>query len=236
MDKYYYLIFFYLYSLCAYSNGDSLRTTVLKHAESYIGLKEATGNNDGNVCIFHESLGYKCGLAWCAIFVKHNLTTFGIPTKMDARAVSIKNDPPATTEFRGGAYWYPTSQGTGHTGLVYSWEKKNSDKFIGLDGNYSNMVRFVQRSKSKHAKYISDPYTGIQNYSTKKKSDYYGTTNRDYESIDEDLALAIDSGKITPSRSLDLAYRFKVIVLLCCIILILNTIHAQYQKRHKPVI
>lgn len=153
---------------------------------------------------------------------------------MDARAVSIKNDPEATHTMVGGLYWYPTKYGTGHTGFIYSWEKKNSDKFVGLDGNYSNKVGFVQRFKSKHAKYVSDPYAQVSLTNTvvtqkkKPKTEVIPSLN-----IPESVALRIDAGLVKNDPKDFLIYRLKIIALLCCITLIFNMLHERSKKANQ---
>lgn len=164
-----------MWNICIFANtsGDSLRQAVLKTAEQHVGTKEATGNNDGAVCKYHKSLGYKCGLPWCAIFAKYIYKENDVPTKMDARAVSIKNDPQAKIKHNGGSYWYATGYGSGHTGFIHSWDDKpNSNKFIGLDGNWSNQVSYVVRRKDKHAQYVSNPYNDEDEESLKITKEY----------------------------------------------------------------
>jgi CO dehydrogenase/acetyl-CoA synthase beta subunit len=76
---------------------------------------------------------------------------------MDARAASIKNDPKAISKYVGCTYWYYTGYGSGHTGLIHQWEE-NSNKFIGIDGNWSDQVAYVVRRKDRHAQYVANPY------------------------------------------------------------------------------
>lgn len=222
-------------SIWANTSGDNLRQKVLSNAESFIGLSEATGKNDGDVCIFHRALGYKCGLAWCAMFGKYNYQKNGVLTKMDARAASIKNDPQATTLFEGGSYWYPTQYGTGHTGFVYAMDKKNSDKFVGLDGNYTDKVRFVQRTKEKHGKYFSNPYPDdefvpIVKVHKKVKQDYV-----EQIPLKEEEAILIDSGIILKPRPVFRPVQVKIFIVLCILYLTSRITYAQFKRRHFKV-
>lgn len=156
---------------------------------------------------------------------------------MDARAVSIKNDPQAKPgQEVGGLYWYPTKYGTGHTGFVYSWDKKNSDKFTGLDGNYTDKVRFVSRRKSDHAKYISNPYPQSESSTpvTIKKKDRPKPPPEIAE-IPEEIALQIDAGNVTIDHGDYFRNRLKIIGLLCIITFVISMANARFKKDNKTV-
>lgn len=220
------------------ANGIDLRQNVLHTAEQHLNLSEASGKNDGAVCKFHKYFGYKCGLSWCAMFVKYCLVTNGVPTGMNALAVSIKKDKPAMNSKLGCPYWYPTGYGSGHTGFVYSWdEKKDTDKFTGLDGNYTDKVRFVQRSKKKHAIYISDPYPTINGEvvavtNTKPEKDKPEEVPViEAESQPEQEVLVIDTKPeaIVEVETNSSSYPWKTIIIIIVITLILK-LYVAFQK------
>ncbi|HRN93068.1 MAG TPA: hypothetical protein PLS87_11660, partial [Ferruginibacter sp.] len=61
---------------------------------SYIGVREATGKNDGQeVELFLKSVGLGKGYPWCAAFVKHCLLEANVPgvDKINGMALSCEN-------------------------------------------------------------------------------------------------------------------------------------------------
>ncbi len=132
----------------------------LRLAESQIGVREQTGHNDGAQIDVYRN-GRHNGAAWCASFVSwcygqgqntDNSTTFGY----DASSQSIRKKAQKAGFYQtvqsgyvpqvGDIAVWDNGDGTGHVGIV---SKVNDDgSFETIDGNYSDQVRRVRRTRS----------------------------------------------------------------------------------------
>lgn len=137
---------------------DYNRKAVLDTAYSYLGTKEATGKNDGPVERFQKPYGAKKS-PYCAFFVKYCMDVNGISSEgIDGRAVSsLKKEINKKKVTPGDIFYVNTSVGTGHIGYVYKYYP-NKDRFVTIEGNYSNMVTSVTRkiSKSRYSNWIQN--------------------------------------------------------------------------------
>ncbi len=113
---------------------------------AYIGVREATGKNDGPVVRkFLRSVGLPEGFAWCAGFVKTCLMEAGIPgvEKINGMALSCENkknmvwakgakikDPEPGDVF---TLYYPSLKRIGHTGFHH--HRINSSIYESVEGN-----------------------------------------------------------------------------------------------------
>jgi len=125
----------------------------LDTAFSYIGVKEATGKNDGyEVEKFLKSVGRKKGDSWCAAFVSYCLTTTNHPFPVRsglARAFVIKQSILATHVLQGIKQvsrgdliiWQKGSSISGHIGFVAIVDDK---KYITIEGNTSSGQKGAQ--------------------------------------------------------------------------------------------
>ena len=78
------LVFFLWWGNCVFSQS-LLRNRVIKIAESYVGVRELTGNNDGEeVEMFLHSTGLSKGYAWCAAFASHVFIEAGVKAPLSA--------------------------------------------------------------------------------------------------------------------------------------------------------
>lgn len=70
-----------LISICGFSQSNSLRDSVEQTYLSQVGIREATGHNDGSdIEKYLQSTGLDKGYAWCAAFVNWVYTANGIET------------------------------------------------------------------------------------------------------------------------------------------------------------
>lgn len=150
--------FFYLVSLLLllplYSTVNA-QPTHLDAAECFVGVKEATGNNDGKeVEMFLKSVGRKKGDAWCAAFVSYCLSVanVGDPKIRSGLARDFKRSKNlinANDVLRGIKKVEPGSivgwekQNTifGHLGFVMDWRTQYGTT---IEGNTSSGVQGSQ--------------------------------------------------------------------------------------------
>lgn len=111
---------------------------------SFIGVREATGNNDGpevEMFLKHEGLGK--GYAWCAAFVSFGLDSAGFentitawsPTAENKKALVYSKGQILSEAEPGNVFtiYYPKKKRIGHTGYFDGWA---SDKLIEtVEGN-----------------------------------------------------------------------------------------------------
>lgn len=113
---------------------------------SQIGVREATGNNDGKfVEMYLQTVGLTKGYPWCAAFVKWCYLEVGIleATKINGMALSVDkpderiyykgkftNEPRAGDAF---TLFYPKLNRIGHTGFFD--KRQNESIFLSVEGN-----------------------------------------------------------------------------------------------------
>lgn len=137
-----------LYSSNGYGSS-KLRTKVLNIAESYVGVEELTGRNDGKfVRHMLANVNLKEGNPWCGAFGATVYKEAGINTTMTGWSKSCCPDKnlvykigvfdkgilPATS------FWWPRQQG-GHTGIIVEWPTSGS-YFYTIEGNVRNGRKF----------------------------------------------------------------------------------------------
>lgn len=119
-------------------------------AQSYVGLKEATGNNDGKaIKMFQECVHIKSGQPWCAGLPCVVYTKLGYDAKITGRAISCCEDeflinPKAAQPLD--LFYYPS-----HTGIIEYWPVRGDFAYT-IEGNYSNRVAQVRRKKNEFTK------------------------------------------------------------------------------------
>lgn len=144
-------------------NATNIRTAVVDTAESYVGLEEATGKNDGPVERFQKPYGYD-KVNWCNLFVKYVYDKNGVPTDgMNGMAISTYQKKYRTKRENvqeGDAVYVKTKYGSGHTGIVQTVHR---DRTRSIEGNYSNKVSYVVRKKDKtyYANWIGNQSTTV---------------------------------------------------------------------------
>ncbi len=132
-------------------------------ARSQIGLKEATGNNDGPEI---EKFTGNRKEPWCAHFVAWLFREIGKPLPTDIKPSISQHNPLASVSHMkkvfdknkwtvaepvvGGVVFFTTrgqsDSGPGrHVGVIESVE---SDCFFTIEGNWGNSVKRVKRKKS----------------------------------------------------------------------------------------
>lgn len=145
-----------LHSVCY---GTAIKTTPLRDSLStvfcsYIGVKEATGKNDGKqVNAFQASTGNKTGDAWCASFVAYCLKLVGIKrigtgaarswfnkqhTVYDRAVHGVKRFAELAA-FRGntGGLYFPAKGAIAH---IFFLQDMRDDAVITVEGNTNNQL------------------------------------------------------------------------------------------------
>lgn len=87
MERYRLQILCLVLCWCCFTNGICLaqRQCLVETAESFIGVREATGNNDGpEVEAFLRSTGLGKGYAWCVAFLTFIYEDCGVPNPKSA--------------------------------------------------------------------------------------------------------------------------------------------------------
>lgn len=113
---------------------------------SYVGVKEATGNNDGlEVERFLKNVGLGKGFPWCAAFVKTCLLEAGVTeaSRINGMALSCENKSKlvySARRFAGSprqgdvfTLWYANLNRIGHTGFFD--RRINSTIYESVEGN-----------------------------------------------------------------------------------------------------
>lgn len=129
--------------------GAAIATTreqVVTIAESQVGVREATGNNDGpEVAMYLFNTGLPEGYAWCAAFVSWVFQEAGIKTMRSARVVDwfSKNvvylkgwqkEAPKLKKAMLAGWYYPELGRYGHIGIIAGWNPGMKD-IITIEGN-----------------------------------------------------------------------------------------------------
>ncbi len=146
--RYLYSVFLLLLPLLSFTlNGQTPRHLAI--AEKFIGVKEATGHNDGpEVEMFLHSVGRHKGDSWCAAFVSYCLTAAQIkePKIRSGLARDFKRSKylVLSNDVLRGIKWVPRGsligweKGNtifGHIGFVLNWEKQSGKT---IEGNTSS--------------------------------------------------------------------------------------------------
>ncbi len=126
------------------TNDKAKFPTLVESYTSQIGVREATGNNDGKaVEMYLKTVGLDKGYPWCAAFVKWNLVQCNISNTINGMALSCHNknnvvyeknhfikDPEPGDVF---TLFYPKLGRIGHTGFFD--EQINSSIYKSVEGN-----------------------------------------------------------------------------------------------------
>jgi hypothetical protein len=125
------------------SRDELKRERLIKTYTKYIGVKEATGNNDGyQVGLFLNSAGLKEGFAWCAAFVNycHKQACIDVPLKAQAWSPSwfpASRVISKESAKRGDVFglYYQHLKRIGHVGFLdEDWDDKGST-ILTVEGN-----------------------------------------------------------------------------------------------------
>jgi len=111
---------------------------------SQIGVREATGKNDGpEVEMYLQTVGLKKGYAWCSAFVKWSLEEAEIPNKINAWSPTAENRNNLVYQSRkfiqepkpGDVFtiYYPRLKRIGHTGFYH--QRHNDMSYETVEGN-----------------------------------------------------------------------------------------------------
>jgi len=123
-----------LISICGYGQSNSLRNKVEQTYLSQVGVREASGNNDGTaVEMYLQSTGLGKGYAWCAAFVNWTYIQNGIET-VNAPAWSpswfTQNVVYKPSEYildklpeKGDVFgiWFTSKNRVAHVGFIHRW-------------------------------------------------------------------------------------------------------------------
>lgn len=123
---------------------EPIKPTLQEIYTSQIGVREATGRNDGpEVEMYLRSVGLGKGYSWCSAFVKWSLDEAEVPNKINAWSPTAENrnnliyskkqfysDPTIGDVF---TIWYSKLNRIGHTGFIDG--KQNESIFITVEGN-----------------------------------------------------------------------------------------------------
>ena len=137
------------YARAEVNYSDSTRTAIISVAESFIGVEERTGRNDGEkIAFFLNKVGLKEHNPWCAAFLAAVYKIAGVNTTVTGWSKSCcpedriiyrigerEKDIPIASSF-----WWSRDRG-GHTGLIIEWPKSGS-KFYTIEGNVNNGRKF----------------------------------------------------------------------------------------------
>lgn len=130
--------------LCICSNHCLSQSRITEVYTSQIGVREATGHNDGkDVEKYLRAVGLGKGYAWCAAFVRWCYDQAGVRTKINGAAASAYNrnnlvffkhkfqqDPRPGDAF---TLWFNSLGRIGHTGFFH--RKINSTIYETVEGN-----------------------------------------------------------------------------------------------------
>lgn len=143
------LLFFIVGAGLFGQNTDSLRLRVIEIYSHEIGIKEATGNNDGQrVEEFLSVTGLGRGNPWCAAFVAWTFNQAGIETVRSAWSPDwFPSDKTIYTRGKAGnktpqqadvfGILFPNLGRIAHVGFIDQWPD-NSPFIITVEGNTNN--------------------------------------------------------------------------------------------------
>lgn len=160
-------IYIYLFIILCFFPFNLESSCVASIAYKEIGVKEATGNNDGErVNEYQKTTNTTSGASWCASFVKWCFTQCGIKTSITAWSPSAHNGKNIVyfkTKFlkepRPGDVFtiYSIKQKRiNHTGFYYSWYNERIYETVegntNIDGS-NNGNGVYRRKRSYHTTY-----------------------------------------------------------------------------------
>ena len=157
-----------------FSQGNNVREKVAATYLSQIGVKEATGNNDGpQVEAYLAVTGFTAGAPWCAAFVAWTYTTNDVPNPKSAWSpawfpeskVIYSRDVSSTGTIpqRGDVFgiYYGSLGRIAHVGFVHQWGDNivitvegNTNDDGSREGNRVAMKRRPARTIYKVSRYI----------------------------------------------------------------------------------
>lgn len=124
------------------------RTAVIKAYSAQLGVREATGHNDGvQVEKFLSTVGLGKGYPWCAAFVKYCLLSAGISaaSRITGAAASLYRTEYLVYDgqrFLGPALpadvftlYFPSLKRIGHTGFFAGWANRSMATYFTTEGN-----------------------------------------------------------------------------------------------------
>lgn len=134
----------FLSSCSVQASEDSVRAEFVSHLYDQVGIREATGRNDGpEVEKYLAAVGLGKGYAWCAAFNAYNFDAFGIPNPQSAWSPhwAQRDDIVWSSKLRGGKIrpgdvftWYsPRKRRVAHTGIVVGTDKHGA--VLTIEGN-----------------------------------------------------------------------------------------------------
>lgn len=128
----------------ALKNKDA-RTLMVEAAKSCVGVREATGKNDGPIVrLFQETVGTANGESWCMSFIQSMIAYAEIKTGIMSPLfageycthvwtnTSLKQRVKKIPLPGAIAIWHKKNSSDGHTGIVTSYGDKN---FYAVEGN-----------------------------------------------------------------------------------------------------
>lgn len=124
------------------------RTSLIQRYKAEIGVREATGNNDGeDVEKYLKTVWLGPGYPWCAAFVKWCLKPFNVAdySKITGAAASLNRpdkhvyfNKKFLTEILPGdvfTLWYNSLGRIGHTGFTNGWANRAAGLAYTVEGN-----------------------------------------------------------------------------------------------------
>jgi uncharacterized protein (TIGR02594 family) len=130
------------------SKGGNSSTPWMNTAISQFGVKELTGNNDGEkVKEYLATTGLGIGNPWCSAFVNWSMIQNGIKGTNSARALSWNGWGNTLSKPAYGSIATMTRKGGGHVGFVAGVNSQG--KIVLLGGNQGDMVRYAAYNQSK---------------------------------------------------------------------------------------
>lgn len=138
----YYLLSLLAFACMAVQGAISTRECVVKVAQSQIGVKEATNNNDGvQVEKYLNSVGLNKGYSWCAAFVSWTYDAAGVSNPNSAwspdyfksnviykRSHYMKQEPKAGDVF---GIYFGNLKRIAHVGIITEWGVKETTTIEG---------------------------------------------------------------------------------------------------------
>lgn len=121
------------------------REKVVQNYTNFIGIREATGNNDGKeVAMFLMSTGLDEGYAWCAAFVNYCLEQAGVKTVKSAwspswfptQYVIYQRGKHMTMQPQPGdvfGIYFEKKKRIAHVGFIHQWS--NGAGMVTVEGN-----------------------------------------------------------------------------------------------------
>lgn len=139
---------------------------IIKMAGSQLGVKEATGRNDGPVVeSYLRSVGLGKGYAWCMAFVywcaKEVSKALGITNPLlNTGGVKVEWESSRGTRTSvpsiGAQFFIIHADGSGHTGLCGSGELNDKREFHTIEGNSNNDGSREGTTVVRHTRHVGE--------------------------------------------------------------------------------